>query len=67
VNSEAMCTLLSWLQFSTPKEKKNEEEKHGSVLQTSREMLLNLIKSRSTSSARILPHGAQSTKLEQIR
>lgn len=65
MNSEAMCTLLSWLHFSTPKKKK--EEKHGSVLQTSLERHLNLIKSSSAAFARILQHGPRSTKLEKIR
>lgn len=56
VSGEAMCTLLSWVRFSTPIIK---EEKHGSVLQTLLERHLNLINATSTSFARRL----QSTKL----
>lgn len=56
MNSEAVCTLLSWVHFSTPIKK---EEKHGSVLQTLLERHLNLINATSTSFARRL----QSTKL----
>lgn len=63
-NSEAMCTLLSWLHFSTPKKKKN-WKKHGSVLQTSLERHLNLIKSTSALFAHTLQCGTQITKLEK--
>lgn len=62
VNSEAMCTLLSWLHFSAPVKK---EEKHRSVLQTLQERHLKLIKGASFT--RILQCGACSTELEKIR
>lgn len=58
VNSEAMCTLLGWVHFSTPIKK---EENLGSVLQTLLERHLNLINTTGTSFARLL----QSTKLEK--
>lgn len=64
VNSEAMCTLLSWLHFSTPQ---TNRKKHGSVLQTSLEQHLNLIKSTSALFAHTLQCGTQITKLEKIR
>lgn len=65
MNSEAMRTLFIWLHFSTPEKKKKREEKHRSVLQTSPERHLNLIKSTSASFAHILQCGVQSTKLEK--